>query len=38
MNFQNLTIKQMKELTDQFKRNNPDIKTPGELLEEIQAL
>ncbi len=35
MNFQDLTIKQVKELTDQFKRINPDFKTPGELLEEM---
>ena len=36
MNFQNLNILQMKELTEQFKRNNPDVKTPGELLENVK--
>ena len=35
MNFENLTIGQMQKLTKQFKRNNPDVKTPGELLEEL---
>ncbi len=34
MNFENLTIGQMKELTEQFKKNNPEIKTAQELLEE----
>ena len=38
MNFQNLTIKQVKELTEQFKKINPDVKTPGELLDEFQTL
>ena len=36
MNFQNLTIKQVKELTEQFKRINPDVKTPEELLGELK--
>ena len=35
---QNLTLSQIKELTEQFKRNNPDVKTPGEILEEFQTL
>lgn len=34
MNFQNLNISQIKELTEQFKKNNPGIKTSEELLEE----
>lgn len=36
MNFQNLTISQVKELTEQFKKNNPDVKTSEELLEGLR--
>ncbi len=34
MNFQNLTILQMQKLTEQFKRDNPNVKTAQEYLEE----
>ena len=36
MNFENLTIKEVKELTDQFKSNNPNFKTSQEYLEDLK--
>ncbi len=35
---QNLTLSQIKELTKQFKRNNPNVKTSEELLEELNNI
>ncbi len=34
--FQSLNISQIKELTKQFKKNNPDVKTSEERLEELR--
>ncbi len=36
MNFDNLTIGQMQKLTEEFKRNNPEVKTPQELMEDLK--
>ena len=33
MDFKDKTIKEVKELTEQFKKQNPDVKTAEELLE-----
>lgn len=34
--FEDLTIRQLKELTEQFMRENPEFETPKELLEHKQ--
>ena len=34
--FEDLTIGELRKITEEFKKENPDIKTAQELLEEIQ--
>ena len=34
MDFKDKTVKEVKELTEQFKKQNPEIKTAEELLDE----
>ena len=36
-NFDDLTIKELRELTEQFKEQNPNIQTTQELLEELNT-
>ena len=38
MNFKDKTIKEVKELTEQFKKQNPEVKTAEELLERPRVL
>ena len=36
MNFEGKKVGEVKELTEQFKKQNPDVKTAEELLEDLK--
>jgi len=35
--FEDMTIRELKKLNEEFKKQNPEIKTAEELLEEVRA-